>query len=125
MHMMYNTGYMTGRKLRQTDFDRPLVRESFGHLRNAANLSSQGKMRVAEAMKAAVAHVEKKRGLQHGMQGQHVGMALDFLGRHYEGRHDLEPKEREIIEKSFKSHFNIKDTPPPEVANDDNHREAA
>jgi hypothetical protein len=58
-------------------------------------------------MKAAVAHVEKTRGLQYGMQGQHVDMALSFLDKHYESRHDLKPKERAVIEKSFKSHFNI------------------
>jgi len=76
-------------------------------------------------MKAAVAHVEQKRGLQYGMQGQHVDMALDFLDKHYEGRHDLTPKEREVIEKSFKTHFEVKKPPPPEAANDENYRKAA
>ena len=58
-------------------------------------------------MKAAVAHIEKTQGLQYGMQAQHVDRALDFLSNHYEGRHDLKPKERELIEKSLKSHFGI------------------
>ena len=112
---------MYNRKLTQSSFGDRRVSERFSRLQHSAELSSQGRSRVEEAMKAAVAHVEKKQGLQYGMQGQHLDMAMDYLDKHYEGRHDLLPKERKVIEDSFKSHFEIKEpdhasitpTPPP------------
>ena len=122
---MYNTDYMTERTLRSVDLEqRRLVREDFGHLQHVANLSEQSKVRVGEALKAAIAHVEKKHDLQYGMREHHIDEALHFLDTHYEGRHDLKSKEREIVEKSFNSHFKVKET-PPEAANDDEHRKAA
>jgi len=105
---------MENRKLTQRDFEHGPARETFSHLQHLAGLSEQGRGRIDEAMKAAVAHVEKTRGLQYGMQGQHVDMALNFLDKQYEGRHDLKPRERELVEESFKKHFNIKDELPPE-----------
>lgn len=96
--MRYNTGCMEDRKLTQAHFEHGPARERFIHLQNAAGLSAQSKGRVDEAMRAAVAHVEKKHDLQYGMQSHHVDKALDFLHRHYEGRHDLKSKEREVIE---------------------------
>lgn len=89
--------------------------ERFGHLVHEAGLSNQGRVRVAEAMDAAVAHVVQKKGLQFGMQSQHVDTAMHFLDKYYEGRKLLKPKEREIIETSLKGHFGIKDAPPPET----------
>lgn len=105
--MVYNTGCMEDRKLRSADFERSLVSEKFRRLQHEAGLSEQGKGRVDEAMRAAVAHVEKERSLQYGMQAQHIDRALTFLDKHYEGRHDLLPKERELIERSFNSHFGV------------------
>lgn len=116
--MLYNNGYMENRKLTQAHLAGGLAHERFSHLQHLAGLSEQSRTRVNEAMQAAVAHVERKRDLQYGMQDKHVGMALSFLDKHYEGRHDLQPKEREIIEKSFKEHFDIKDTPRSEPSNE-------
>jgi hypothetical protein len=82
-------------------------REIFTHLQNSAGLQEHGKARVDEAMKAAVAHVEKSEGLKLGMKGTHIGLAMKFLDTHYEGRRDLKPKELDVIERSFKSHFGI------------------
>ena len=107
-----------------------MVSERFSHVQHSAELSSKGKVRVTEAMKAAVDHVVNKRGLQYGMQGQHVGMALDFLKKDYTGRHDLTPKELEVIKKSFDTHFEIKEKLPdikeplPEAANEDTYKKA-
>lgn len=94
-------------------------------MQHLAGLSEQARGRVDDAMRAAVAHVEEKRGLQYGMQGQHVDVALNFLNKHYEGRRDLKPKERELIERTFKTHFNIKDEMPPEARNERAEKEAA
>ena len=105
--MVYNTGYMNDRKLTQADFEHGLARERFTHLQNVADLSEQGKGRVDEAMKATVAHIEKTHNLQYGMQGHHVESALSYLNNHYEGRHNLRPNERVLIEKSLKGHFGI------------------
>ncbi len=106
---------MDNRKLTQRDFEHGPARETFSHLQHLAGLSEQGRGRVDDAMKAAVAHVEKTRGLQYGMQSQHVDMALNFLDKHYAGRHDLKTKERELVKETFKRHFNIKDELPPET----------
>ena len=99
---------MSDRKLTKENLERGPARERFNHLQHVAGLSEQGKGRVDEALKAALEHVEKKRDLSHGMQGQHVGMALDFLDKHYDGRHKLETKERESIETLLKDRFGIK-----------------
>lgn len=103
---------MTDFKLRPEDFDRAHVHEKFSSLQHAGDLSEHSRIRVDEAMRAAVTHVEKKEGLTQGMRSKDIGTALNFLDNHYEGRHDLKPHEREVIEKSLKSHFHIKDTPP-------------
>ncbi len=108
---VYNNGCMEDRKLTQAHFERGPARERFIHLQHAAGLSTQSRGRVDEAMRAALAHVEKTHNLQYGMQGHHVDRALDFLDKHYEGRHDLKPREREVIEQSFKTHFGIKEPP--------------
>lgn len=111
--MVYNTGYMDNRKLTQADFERGPARERFAHLQHIAGLNENSRGRVDEAMRAAVAHVEKTHGLQFGMQGKqtHIDTALHFLDKTYENRRDLKPKERELIEHSLKSHFDIKDEP--------------
>lgn len=102
---------MNDRKLTKENLERGSARERFSHLQHVAGLSEQGKGRVDEALKAALEHVEKKKDLRYGMQGQHVGMALDFLDKQYDGRHKLEDKERKIIETSLKDHFGIKPEP--------------
>lgn len=89
----------------------------FTHLQHVADLSPQGKERVNEAMLAALSHVEKRENLHLGMESKHLDEALHFLNTHYEGRHDLKPKERQVIEQSFKNHFGIKE-PPPESHNE-------
>ena len=115
---------MNDRKLTQSDFERGPARERISHLQHVADLSEHSRIRVDEAMRAAVAHVEKEKGLTQGMRSKDVDTALNFLDTHYEGRHDLRPQEREVIEKSFKSHFHINDA-APEAANDDEYRKAA
>ncbi|MFA5997827.1 MAG: hypothetical protein WC814_00295 [Candidatus Paceibacterota bacterium] len=87
--------------------ERGQPRELFTHLQNAAGLQEHGRARVDAALKAAIAHVEKKEDLKLGMKSHHIDMAMKFLDTHYEGRHDLKPKEREVIERSFKSHFGV------------------
>lgn len=79
----------------------------FIHLQNAAGLQEHGKARVDEAMKAAVAHVAKKYDLREGMRKHHIDEAVNYLEKHYEGRHDLKPTEREIIKESFNNHFGV------------------
>jgi hypothetical protein len=96
---------MNDRTLSEKDIERGPVREKLSHLQHIDNIEGQARERVDEAMKAAVAHVEKTQGLQYGMQGKHIDKALDFLDKHYEGRHDLKPAERDFIEKSFNSYF--------------------
>ena len=59
-------------------------------------------------MKAAIAHVQKKRGLQLGITDKHVDMALGYLKNHYEGRKLLKPKEREVIAHSLDIFFGRK-----------------
>ena len=100
---------MNDHKLTQADFENGPARERFNHLQHTAELSVQGRVRVDEAMKAAVAHIEKTHNLQYGMQGHHVESALSYVNNHYEGRHTLKPNERVVIEKSLKDHFNIKE----------------
>lgn len=102
---------MTDFKLRQEDIDHGHVRDNFNILQQAVDLSEHGRRRVDEAMRATVAHVEERQGLTQGMRSKDIGIALSFLDNRYEGRHDLKPLEREVIEKSFNSHFHIKDAP--------------
>jgi hypothetical protein len=99
---------MSDRKLTRENLERGPARERFNHLQHVAGLNEQSKRRVDEALKAALEHVEKKEDLRYGMQGRHVGMALDFLDTRYDGRHKLEDKERKTIETSLKDHFGIK-----------------
>ncbi len=110
---------MNNRKLTQVSLEHGPARERFTHLQHLAGLNEQGRARVNEATKAAVSHVERKRDLQYGMQDKHVDMALDFLDNHYEGRHDLKPKERKVIEESLKDLLKIKDVPPPKPHNEE------
>ncbi|MBI4065605.1 hypothetical protein HY412_00220 [Candidatus Kaiserbacteria bacterium] len=90
--------------------ERGRPREMFTHLQNTHGLQEHGKARVDEAMKAAVAHVAKKYDLREGMKEHHIGEAMNYLEKHYEGRHDLKPKELEVINKSFIGHFGVAKT---------------
>ena len=85
--------------------ERGQSREMFTHLQNTHGLQEHGKARVDEAMKAAVAHVAKKYDLREGMKEHHIDEAMNYLEKHYKGRHELKPKEREVIKESFIGHF--------------------
>lgn len=84
------------------------------HRMSRALLTEAGRGRVNEALQAAVRHVEETRGLQYGMQGQHVDLARHFLEKKYKARHELQPKERDLIETLVKDHFGIKNEPNAE-----------
>lgn len=98
-------------KLTHEHFARGQSHETFSKLQRG--LSDQGRIRVSEAMKAAVTRITTKHELQYGMTPKHVDEALQYLHKDYEGRSDLLPKEREAIEQSFKAHFGIKE--PKEI----------
>lgn len=99
---------MHNRKLTLGHLERGHSRKVFLHLQNAAGLQEHGRERVDEAMKATIAHVQKKRDLQFGMTEKHVDTALSFLKNHYEGRKLLKPKEREVIKHSLDLFFDKK-----------------
>lgn len=99
---------MNDRKLTRENLAHGSVHEKFSHLQHVAGLGEQSKKRVDDALKAALEHVERKEDLSYGMQSRHVGMALDFLEKHYDDRHKLEDKERKVIEMSLNEHFGIK-----------------
>jgi uncharacterized protein YggL (DUF469 family) len=104
---------MTDRKLTSEMLKGGPTHERFNHLLHRADLTEPGRERVNEAVQAAIDHVIEKRGLQYGMQGQHVEMALHFLEKHYYKDHrDITDKEKEVIKKLFEDRFGIKDEPP-------------
>ena len=99
---------MHNRKLTVEHLGRGKSREMFIHLQNTAGLQEHGKARVDDAMKAAIAHVQKKHGLRLGMTDKHIDMALGYLKNHYEGRKLLKTKEKEVIKHSLDMFFNRK-----------------
>ena len=75
------------------------------HQMNRAELSEQGHARVMNAMRAAVENAAKKNSLQYGVGGNHIDEMRHFLDTHYEGRHDLLPKEKEFIASHLEHHY--------------------
>lgn len=110
--MVYNTWYMNHSHLTFKHLERGESRKMFTRLQHSAGLQEHGKARVDEAMKAAIAHVTKKYDLHEGMRKHHIDEAMNYLEKHYEGRHDLKPNEREIIKESFSDHFDVEESPP-------------
>ena len=99
---------MHNRKLTLERLEHGHSRKAFLHLQNIAGLQEHGKGRVDDAMKAAIAHVQKKRNLQLGITDKHVDMALGYLKNHYEGRKLLKAKEKEVIQHSLDMFFGKK-----------------
>lgn len=98
---------MNDLKITPHSFDHGSFHDALNHQMHRAEISEQGRDRVNDAMKAAIAHVAHKEDLRNGVGGHHVDEALHFMDTFYEGRHDLQPKERELIESTFRTHFGL------------------
>ncbi len=102
---------MNERKITKDSLEHGSLRTELSHQMHESEVSEKGRERVTAAVAAAIEHVAKKVGLQHGVGGNHLDEALRFLKTRYPERHQLKPNEHKAIEEALKRYFNIKEEP--------------
>lgn len=110
--MLYNTWYMTERKLTVGGLEHAFAHERITGLPSVHRLSPEARERVMEGVKTGIEHVTKKRGLQKGIGGEHahehMDMAMKHLEEHYSSPHDKQA-ELAAIKDIYHTHFDIKE----------------
>jgi len=151
---VYNTGYMANRKLSEESFNRGPLNKIINKQARAAHLSSKGVERLKSALMASTANVAKKEGLRYGVGANHIEDLKKFVtSKKFEGRREFmrpdRAKEREVYDRALGAFLKVKPSEPeveikaepkvelktkivpkapepsPQVANDNELKEAA